>query len=138
MQLSSRLILGMAIILAPLAIIGKQAIAAEYQGKNVDGKKIPAQVYSSETGGVFDAQVEFKQKQALVYFEGGSRQRILLNSPVITDPTNIVGWGQPFSVNIGGGVRFGIVDSDPGNTEPVRPRLSEGLWRISVKAEDLK
>jgi hypothetical protein len=138
MKLSWGLILGMTVILTPAAIMGKPAIAAEYQGDNIDGRTFSGQVYSFETGGVFDVEVVFKQKRATLYFVNGSRQTILLNNPVITDPADIVGWGKPFAFGVGGGLRIGIADDDLGNTGPPRPRPFEGLWRISLKAEDLQ
>jgi hypothetical protein len=138
MKLSWGLILGMAVILAPAAMMSGKAIAAEYQGQNIDGRRFSGQVYSFETGGVFDVEVVFKQKRATLYFVNGSQQTILLNNPIISDPSDIVGWGRPFFWSLGGVFRVGVADSDFGNTEPARPRPFEGLWRISVNPDDLK
>lgn len=113
------------------------AIAAEYQGKNIDGKKFPAQAYLRETGGLFDVQVEFKQDQAILYFGQGSRQKIRLTQPVITDPSRIEGWGMPFSVQVGGKVQLGILEGDL-ESNPQQPRSLEGLWQIRIKAADLR
>ncbi len=128
----------MFVILTPTMIVGKQAIAAEYQGQNIDGRKFSAQVYSLETGGVFDVEVVFKQKRATLFFVNGSQQTILLNNPIISDPSDIVGWGRPFFWSLGGFFRVGVADSNLGNTESPRPRPFEGLWRISLNPDDLK
>jgi hypothetical protein len=131
--LSWRLIflLGAGIVLGR---VGGPAIAAEYQGKNIDGRKFPAQAYLYETGGVFEVEVEFKQNRATLYFANGSRQTLRLNQAVITDPARIEGWGMPFNFQVGGFLRLGIVQSDLGNLQP--SRQLEGRWQIRIKGKD--
>ncbi len=108
------------------------AIAAEYQGQNIDGQRFAATAQSRETGGVYDVEVEFKGNKATLYFEGGSRQRIRLNQAVITDPKEIYGWGRPFTLNIGGVFNIGLTDRLPDNLEDPSPRPLAGYWRIRL------
>jgi hypothetical protein len=113
------------------------AIAAEYRGKNIDGKRFAGKVYSLETGGVFKVQVEFRKKQAVLYFVNGGQQIIRLKRPKIVDPKNIVGWGRSGFFTLGGILSVGVADDSSSNTEPPRPRPFAGFWRISLNEADL-
>ena len=123
--------LGMAVLVSM-----PRAIAAEYEGRNIDGRTFEAQVFSYETGGLYDIQVEFRKKRAIMTFAGGSKQKIRLRNPVITNPQQIEGWGRP-------GLTFGIfsiglADDSTNNLQSPRPRPLEGFWRIRIRAEDLR
>jgi hypothetical protein len=113
------------------------AIAVEYQGKNIDGRRFVGKVYAYETGGVFNVEVEFQKKQATLYFVNGSQQIIRLKRSDITDPQNIVGWSRKL-LSIGDIFSVGVADDSSSNTEPPRPRPFEGLWRLSLKEEELR
>ncbi|MGF1601543.1 MAG: hypothetical protein ACFCU8_05880 [Thermosynechococcaceae cyanobacterium] len=108
------------------------ALAAEYQGQNIDGELFEATAYSYETGGLYDIQVRFNEGRATMVFAGGSEQTIRLNQPVITDLNSIEGWRRGF-LTLGGLFSIGVADNSDNNLEPPRPRPLEGFWRISLK-----
>jgi hypothetical protein len=56
-----------------LTLLAPGAAAAEYQGRTLDDRPLKARVYSSETGGVFDATVEFEGRRAIIRFVNGSQ-----------------------------------------------------------------
>jgi hypothetical protein len=124
-------------LLLCLFLGANSAIAAEYHGKNIDGKRFAGKVYAYETGGVFDVQVEFQKKKAILYFVNGGQQTLRLKRSEISDPRNIVAWSRGF-LNIGGIFSVGVADDSSSNTEPPRPRPFEGFWRITLNEADLK
>ncbi len=119
--------------LSALLLLATPTLAAEYQGKTLDGRKLAARVYSYNTGGVYDAQVEFKGYLATVYFANGGQLLIRLNQRTITDPSNILGYGRigqlPLSRSFGVGLR-----SDNGITGglTIGAGRFEDLWRINL------
>jgi hypothetical protein len=116
---------------------GSTAIAAEYQGKNIDGRRFRGQVYSYETGGVFQVEVEFRKKKATLYFVNGSQQTVRLKRSEILNPKAIEGWSQGF-FTIGDIFSVGVADNSSDNLQPPRPRPFEGFWRISLHETDLQ
>ncbi|MGB7417023.1 MAG: hypothetical protein WA902_22710 [Thermosynechococcaceae cyanobacterium] len=114
-----------------------EALAAEYQGKNIDGKLFEATAYSYETGGLYEIQVRFDERQATMIFAGGSKKTIQLNQSVVTDPDHIEGSKQGF-LTIGGLFSIGVADNSDNNLEPPRPRPLQGVWRISLKERQLR
>ncbi len=124
-------------LLSGLWSIGKPALAAEYQGKNIDGRRFKGQVYSYETGGVFQVEVEFRKKQATLYFVNGSRQTVRLKKSEILDPKDIEVWSRGF-FTIGDVFSVGVADDSSGNLQPPRPRPFEGFWRISLQKADFQ
>ncbi|MGB8701763.1 MAG: hypothetical protein WCD18_20290 [Thermosynechococcaceae cyanobacterium] len=117
-------------------LLATPVYGAEYQGQNIDGKRFPGTVYSYETGGVFEVQVEFKKKWATLYFVNGGQERVRLKRSQIANPQQIYGWSGGL-LNLGGIFSIGIADDSSSNVEPPHPRPFEGLWRISLKATDL-
>jgi hypothetical protein len=116
---------------------GGAAFAAEYQGKNIDGRRFRGQVYSYETGGVFQVEVEFRKKQAILYFVNGSQQTVRLKRSKILDPKDIEVWSRGF-FSIGDIFSVGVADDSSDNLQPPRPRPFEGFWRISLQDADLR
>jgi hypothetical protein len=124
------------LVLLALFLLSAPALAVEYQGRNLDGKKLPAKAYSYATGGVYDVQVRFEQQRATIYFNDGNQITINLKQPVITDPENIEGIGKPgyyplsrnFSIGLDSGNDAQSFESDP----------LEGFWRISLEESELR
>ncbi|MEH1873791.1 MAG: hypothetical protein V7K73_20810 [Nostoc sp.] len=75
-------------------LLGTPAIAVEYKGQNIDGKKLPARAYYYATGGVYKVQVRFHNKRATIYFDDGNQTTIQLNQEAIADSNNIEGFGK--------------------------------------------
>jgi len=61
------------LVLLSLFLLTAPALAVEYQGRSLDGKKLPAKVYNYATGGVYDAQVRFEKQRATIYFSAGTK-----------------------------------------------------------------
>ncbi len=119
-------------------MLGAPAVAVEYQGKNIDGKKLPGKAYYYPTGGVYDVQVSFKGDLATIYFKGGARTTIRLKQQVITNPDNVQGFGKLGYIPVGRA--FSIGCNYDNNTENyVQSNFSplEGLWRISLNEKAL-
>jgi hypothetical protein len=105
----------LAFIASALLAVTLPAIAAEYQGKTIDGERLPAKAYSYATGGVFEAEVEFRGNLAILYFVNGSQLAIRLSQPMIRDPKNIVGFGHVGQFPLGRALSIGI-GTDPALT----------------------
>jgi hypothetical protein len=122
-----------------LILLAAPATAAEYQGKNIDGRRFIAKAYSYETGGLYNVQVQFKNNRATLYFAGGSQITIRLKHQSITNLSTIEGYSPgPFSLGIGGIFSIGIANSTLGNLQPPHPRPLEGFWRIILQEADLQ
>jgi len=118
-------LLASALLLLPLPVS-----AVEYQGQNIDNRMLDAKVYSYATGGVYDAQVRFRQNEATIYFVNGDRLNVRLSQRVITDPSDIQGFGRIGFFNLGG-IFLGLDNNDFGN------RQLAGYWKISLKQIDV-
>lgn len=116
-----------------ICLLAAPTLAAEYQGKPIDGKRFNAQVYSYHTGGVFDAQVEFQRDLATIHFVSGSQLVIRLNQPNIQDPTAILGYGRLGSVPLTRWLSLGVA-TDNGLTGGVTVGGGrfEDLWQIRL------
>ncbi|MBW4445015.1 MAG: hypothetical protein KME10_28260 [Plectolyngbya sp. WJT66-NPBG17] len=102
----------LAFVASVLLAVTLPAIAAEYQGKTSDGRRLPARVYSYATGGMFEAEVEFRGDLAILYFVNGGQLAIRLSWPMIHDPKNIVGYGRVGQLPLGRALSIGI-GTDP-------------------------
>jgi hypothetical protein len=107
------------------------AIAAEYRGQNIDGQRFSGMIYSHETGGRFNVDVEFKDKTATVYFVNGGKKILKLNSRTIRNPREIHGWSQGI-FSIGNVFSIGVAQ-DTGNREDPYPRPFYGYWTLDVR-----
>lgn len=126
-------------LVVPLVLgLATPVLAVDYQGVSLDGKKLPAKVYSYDTGGLYEAQVEFKRDLATVYFASGSQLVVRLNQKTITDLDNILAYGRlgqiPINRWLGVGVR-----SDNGLTGGLTVGAGQlkDLWRISLTNQHL-
>lgn len=112
--------------------------AAEYQGKTIDGRTFPAQVYSYETGAVYDVQVQFNKDRATIEFPAGGRFIARLQHPVITDPAQIEVFGSPGRIPLGSSFSIGLNyagSSDPLSPNPPNPLAN--FWSIRIDAAHL-
>jgi hypothetical protein len=123
----------LALIVSILLTMSLPTLAAEYQGKTIDGRKIPAKVYSYETGGVFEAQVEFNGNFATIHFVNGGQLRVRLNQSQIKDPNNILGHGRVGQVALGRFLSIGLAGDNP-STGGIRISAGSGrdLWMIRL------
>ncbi|MBW4582515.1 MAG: hypothetical protein KME42_23340 [Tildeniella nuda ZEHNDER 1965/U140] len=112
--------------------------AVEYQGKNLDGIKLPAKVISYQTGGEYDVQVQFKQNLATIYFSHGAQTTIRLTQRVITDPTRIEGIGKLGQVYLGSSFSVGL-DFDRSNSDVAASVVptTDYLWSIRLDPDSL-
>lgn len=107
--------------------------AAEYQGKTVDGRTFPAQIYSYETGAVYEAQVQFKQDWATIEFPAGGQFRAKLQHAAITDPARIEVFGSPGRILLGSSFSVGLnYAGSSNNLSPNLPNPLANFWRISI------
>ncbi len=126
------------VLAAALFMLVTPATAAEYQGKNIDGKKLAAKAYYYATGGVYDVQVSFRQNRATIYFDGGYQTTIQLKQRFITDPNDIEGFGKLGQIPLSNTFSIGLVYDNElvGNSH--QPDLPlEGFWRISLDAQEI-
>ncbi|MFQ4143826.1 hypothetical protein [Chlorogloeopsis sp. ULAP02] len=131
-------VLGLALATA-LFILVTPATAAEYQGRNIDGKKLAAKAYYYATGGVYNVQVRFKDNRATIYFDGGSQTTIRLKQRAIANPNHIEGFGKLGQFPLGGILSIGL-DNDSnfiGNSQLSDSPLA-GFWRISLDSKALQ
>lgn len=114
------------------------AYAVEYQGKNLDGIKLPAKVISYQTGGEYDVQVQFKQNLATIYFPHGAQTTIRLTQRVITDPNHIEGIGKLGQVYLGSSFRVGL-DFDRSNSDVAASVVptTDSIWSIRLDPASL-
>lgn len=125
--------------LSTLSLLATPVIAAEYQGKNIDGKKIPARVFYQQTGGVYDVEVEFNGDRATLHFTDGSQVILNLASPNINDPTNIIGYGRIGFIPINRRFSFGLESGDPNNNvgSPTPSPSAPDIWKIQLDPKNL-
>jgi len=121
------------LVLSALLLLATPSIAVEYQGKNIDGRKLAAKAYYSKTGAVYKVQVQFKKNRATIYFVNGGQVTIRLSHRVITDPSSIEGFGSPGVFNLGGIFSAGLAYDNLSNRQPLGPQSFEGFWRISLE-----
>lgn len=118
------------LVLFALFLLTMPALAVEYQGRNLDGKKLAAKAYYYATGGVYNVQVRFEQERATIYFAEGNQITIQLRRQVITDPKNIEGFGKlgyyPLSRH------FSIGLESDNNEQLAESDSLEGYWRMVV------
>jgi hypothetical protein len=114
------------------------ARSAEYQGKTLDGRTFPAQIYSYETGGIYDAQVQFNQNRATIKFPEGGQFIVKLQHTVITDPAGIEALGAPGRIPLGNSFSVGLSGAGiSDNLFPNTPNPLTSFWRISIDLTQL-
>ncbi|MBW4449674.1 MAG: hypothetical protein KME38_23230 [Spirirestis rafaelensis WJT71-NPBG6] len=123
------------LILPALFLLATPAMAVEYQGQNIDGKKLYAKVYYYATGGVYNVQVSFNKRQATIYFADGNQTTIQLKQQVINDSKNIEGFGKLGQYPVNETFSVGLVynNNSAGNGQPQQSNPLEGFWRISLE-----
>lgn len=123
-------------VLPTLFLLTTPVMAAEYQGRNIDGRKLAAKAYYYATGGVYNVQVSFENRRATIYFGDGNKTTIRLRQRVITDPKNIEGFGKLGQLPLSGIFSVGLVydNNMVGNGELPQSRPLEGLWKLSLES----
>lgn len=122
------------LVLSALFLLSTPAVAVEYQGQNIDGKKLAAKAYYYATGGVYNVQVSFDEKRATIYFGDGNQTTIKLNQQVITDSKSIEGFGKLGQLPINGIFSVGLVyDNDLVGNGLQQSNPLEGMWRITLE-----
>jgi hypothetical protein len=125
------------LVLSAIFLLITPAMGAEYQGKNIDGKKLAATAYYGSTGGVYEVMVLFKENQAIIYFDGGSQTTIQLNQRAISDPNNIVGFGTLGQIPVNKVFRVGLVYNDNSFSNSQSPESPlKDFWRISLEKQE--
>jgi hypothetical protein len=114
-------------------------MAAEYQGKNIDGIKLPGKAYFSDTGGSYNVMVSFNRNRATIYFEDGGQTTIQLRQNAITDTNDIEGFGEIGQYYLGRSFSIGLVNGDNsiGTFGATGSRGLQGFWIISLNKKDL-
>jgi hypothetical protein len=125
-------------MITALCLLTAPAQAVEYQGKNLDGIKLPAKVTSYNTGGEYDVQVQFKQNLATIYFSHGGQTTIRLTQRVITDPNKIEGIGKLGQVYLGSVFSVGLdFDRSTGDVAASVVPTADYLWSIRLDPDSL-
>ncbi|MDF5720585.1 MAG: hypothetical protein PUP91_08880 [Rhizonema sp. PD37] len=127
------------LVLPTLLLLTTPVLAVEYQGRNIDDKKLPAKAYYYATGGVYDVQVRFKGNRATIYFTNNSQTTIRLNHRAIADPSNIEGFGRLGQISLNRFFSVGLeYDNNLVGNRPIPgTRALEGFWRISIDSTEL-
>ena len=124
------------LVLPVLFLLTTPAMAVELNGQNIDGKKLAAKAYYYATGGVYNVQVRFNNRQATIYFGDGNQVIIQLNQQVITDSNNIEGFGKLGQFPINRTFSVGLVYDNNwqgSNDQFQQSNPLEGYWRISLE-----
>lgn len=122
------------LVLNTLFLLTTPAVAVEYQGQNIDGKKLDAKAYYYATGGVYNVQVSFNKRRATIYFGDGNQTTIKLNQQVITDSKSIEGFGKLGQLPVNDIFSAGLVyDNDLVGNGLQQSNPLEGMWRISLE-----
>jgi hypothetical protein len=107
-------------------------LAVEYQGKNLDGRRLTAKAYYQRTGGVYDVQVQFERDRATLYFSDGSQVTLKLGGQRITDPSNIVGFGRLGYVPLNNQFSIGLESGNPAGEIGSPSSRAGDVWRIQL------
>jgi hypothetical protein len=122
------------LVINALFLLTTPVVAVEYQGRNIDGKKLDAKAYYYATGGVYNVQVSFDKKRATIYFGDGNQTTIKLNQQVITDSKSIEGFGKIGQIPVNNIFSVGLVyDNDLVGNGLQQSNPLEGMWRISLE-----
>ncbi len=125
-----------ALIWVALSFLTLPVLALEYQGRNLDGQKIPAKAYYQGTGGVYNVQVLFEGNRATLFFAEGGQTTIQLRQSVITDLDHIQGIGRLGQIRVGNSVSLGL-ETNEGNWGTQGSQGVNDIWRLSLSADDL-
>jgi hypothetical protein len=77
------------VALAALSLASGQALAAEYRGRNVDGRAYVATVSNNDYGTYHGVEIKFQGERAYVTFSRGGRLTLILDDEHIVDPRAI-------------------------------------------------
>ncbi|MGK7945654.1 MAG: hypothetical protein AB4058_14420 [Microcystaceae cyanobacterium] len=111
--------------------------ALEYEGKNLDGRRIPAKAYYQRTGATYEVQVQFEGNRATLFFTEGGQITIQLRQSVVRDLDNIQGQGRLGYIRVGNSVSLGLARDQDSWERLNNPGVND-LWQISISPQDLE
>ncbi|MFH1581966.1 MAG: hypothetical protein ABIC39_07895 [Pseudomonadota bacterium] len=79
----------LAILMIAGFIISSKAMAAEYNGYDIDGESFSCTAYSYDTGNYYYVTVEFSGSDVTIYFDNGGYITVTIDDEVIDDPSSI-------------------------------------------------
>lgn len=74
-----------------LLVLCVSALGAEYQGKNIDGKRYEAEIKAPKA--IHSGKVEFQGNRATLYFDGKGVE-VKLESESIENPNKVYAWNE--------------------------------------------
>ena len=72
--------------------------SAEYNGRNIDGERYDATVYSYSTSHYYNVEVEFDGEDVTIYFSNGGHITVTMDCEEIEDPHDISAYDYKNSV----------------------------------------
>lgn len=76
-------------MLSIISIFNTNVHAAEYNGRDIDGKSFSCTAFSYNTGKYYYAQVEFYGDEATLFFSNGGQVVLTIDDEEIDDPSSI-------------------------------------------------
>ena len=88
----------LSLLMSIMLTLSSLSLAAEYQGRNIDGEVFEATAYSYSTAKYYSVSVEFEGDEVIVHFQKGGRVRLTLDDEEIDDPHDISAYDYENSV----------------------------------------
>lgn len=126
------------LVLSATLLLTMPAVAVEYQGRNIDAKKLPAKAYNYSTGEEYNVQISFDVNRATIYFNDDSRTTIWLSQRVISDPKDIKGFEKSGHYPVDETFSLGLYsDTISARNEDVpNTTFTETFWKISLESPE--
>ncbi len=126
------------LVLSATLLLTMPAVAIEYQGKNIDGRKLPAKAYNYSTGEEYNVQISFDANRATIYFNDDTRTTIWLSQRVISNPKDIKGFEKLGQFPVDETFSLGLYSDtiSARNEEPVNSTPIETFWKLSLESAE--